>query len=566
MTSTGHTDKSSQSAQRVLVIGIDGATFDVILPLVKAGRLPHLGRLMREGCWGPLCTVVPPVTAPAWSSFMTGLNPGRHGVYDFRYRRPGSYELATNNASTIDAPLLWETLSQSGKRSCIMHVPATYPPRPIDGECITGLLTPADATEFTYPPGLTDELLRAIPDYVVWPASMFHPKGRESEFLNAVAEVTDLRSRLFQFMQGRGERDFQMIVFMGADQVQHEMWHYHDPAHPCHPKDAPRGFRDAVNDCYERIDSAVGQILSEVSDDTTIFLVSDHGFGPVEHWFHINSWLLSEGLMVLKRRAMTRLKRLLFDLGVTPLSLYELALRLGMSKTVADTARNRRESTFDLLRKLFVSFDDVDWSKTVAYSVGNVGPIFLNLAGREPEGCVGPDEYEATLDRIADRLHAIVDPLTGKPLVTDLHFGRDIFTGPHASSGPDVMIFMRDFRVCAYGNTQFASNHWLTPSSRSGWHRMHGIMVASGPGIQRNGQVEGCRLLDIYPTILAVMGVPVLRDLDGRILESVVTQEILDGVQYAARSVNDYSLREGGGYSEDEEAMLAEHLKGLGYV
>ena len=256
----------------------------------------------------------------------------------------------------------------------------------------------------------------------------------------------------------------------------------------------------------------------------------------------------------------------MFKLGLTPLNLYDLALKLKMGKTVASTTRSRRNWVFDMLRRYFISFDDVDWSKTIAYSVGNVGPIFVNLAGREPEGCVASENYEATLEEISHRLKAIVDPETGESLVTEIHFGKDIYSGKQAPSGPDIMIFMRNSRVCAYGNTEFASNRWLTPSERTGWHRMHGVLIASGPGIKQGGPVEGCRLWDIYPTIMAVMGLPLPRDLDGRVLDAVVTQEVLDNVRYGDKSVDDYFQAGGVGYSEEEEALIAEHLKGLGYV
>lgn len=552
----------------VLVIGIDGATFDQILPLVEQGKLPHIGAILRRGSWGPLRSTIPPVTAPAWSSFMTGVNPGRHGIYDFRYRAAGTYVLRTNNLTMNRAPTLWEVLSHHDERCCVINIPASWPPRPINGVWVTGILTPADAETFTYPPELTQEIRRAIPDYEVWPASVFHPKGREREFLQAVEDLTWKRVALFRFLQGLGEWDFQMVVFMGADHVQHAMWHYQDPSHAQYDPDAPAEFRDAIAHMYQIMDSAIGTILEEIPRDANIFLVSDHGFGPSEHWFHINTWLIQEGLMVLKPGAITRLKRALFFLGLTPLTLYQWSMRLRLNWAVAYATRYRREETFALLRRLFISFDDVDWSRTVAYSVGNVGPIFINLAGREPQGIVPPDRYEETLEMVAERLRRIMDPHTGRPLVTDIVFGKDIYDGPYAGNGPDITIFMRDFRVCAYGNTEFASHRWLTPMfGRTGWHRLDGILAAAGPGIRQGENAAGARIWDVYPTILALMGVPIPAGLDGQPLLSILRDEVREHIRYDSRGLDSYRQDEKGrGYTAEEEEMMERHLKGLGYV
>jgi predicted AlkP superfamily phosphohydrolase/phosphomutase len=472
---------------RTLVIGIDGATFDQIIPLVKEGRLSHIGALLEQGSWGPLRSTIPPVTAPAWSSFMTGVNPGRHGIYDFRYRDTGTYELRTNNLTMNRAPTLWEVLSRHDKRSCLINIPASWPPRPINGFWVTGILTPADATTYTYPPELTEQIRRAIPDYEVWPASVFHPTGREREFLRTIEELTWKRVELFRFLQTRAEWDTAMVVFMGADQVQHAMWHYQDPTHPQYDPDAPAEFRDAIAHTYEVIDAAVGALLAEAGRELNVFLVSDHGFGPLDDWFHINTWLIQEGLMVVKPHVKSRLKHLLFSLGFTPLNLYEWLLRLRLNRAVAHATRHRREETFALLRRLFVSFDDVDWSRTVAYSIGNAGPIFINLAGREPQGCVPPERYEETLEMVAERLRRITDPRTGRPLVTEIVFGKDVYAGPYASNGPDIMVLMRDMRVCAYGNTQLL----LAPLADAGV-RPHGLAPhGRHPGGRRPGHPAG---------------------------------------------------------------------------
>ena len=125
---------------RFLVIGIDGGTFDLIRPWAEAGDLPNLARLMAEGVHGPLESTLPPVTAPAWSTFATGKNPGKHGVFDFILPMGGRYDLV--NATSIHAPTLWQIISEAGLKCGVMNVPVTYPPAPINGFVIGGMLSP----------------------------------------------------------------------------------------------------------------------------------------------------------------------------------------------------------------------------------------------------------------------------------------------------------------------------------------------------------------------------------------------------------------------------------------
>jgi len=559
---------STSGRRRVLIIGLDGGTLDVIHPLVEAGRLPHLGRLMRTGCWGPLRSTVPPLTAPAWTSFMTGVNPGRHGLFDFRYRAADSYELFTNNTTTMRAPMLWEVLSRRGKQCCVLNVPATYPPRPLHGALVTGLLTPADAEVFTYPVGLSAEIRAAFPGYEVWPAEVRYPKGRELAFLESTRRLTETSLRLFQYMQPRGDWDFQMLVFMSTDQVQHATWHYRDASHRDHPAHPPAELRDAIDSTYAQVDAAIGEVLRAVGDETTVLVMSDHGFGPWEQWFHLNAWLLREGFLVVKPAALHRFKLALFRLGITPYNMLKLLTGLGLGGTVARTTRKRRGWSFDMLRRFFLSLDDIDWSRTTAYSLGNIGPLYLNRAGREPQGIVTQAEAGPLLERIAGRLRALQDPCDGGPLVEEPLLGRDAYAGEFAGRGPDMLVFPRNWRTIAFGTTQFTSQRLFTPAyGMTGGHRMDGVFIAAGPGVRPAGPVQGTRLWDIYPTTLALMGLPIPAGLDGRALESVLTPQVLAGVTFDERPYSDYMQAVGGaGYSDEEEALVAERLRGLGYV
>jgi predicted AlkP superfamily phosphohydrolase/phosphomutase len=345
------------------------------------------------------------------------------------------------------------------------------------------------------------------------------------------------------------------------------MWHFRDATHRAHPADAPADFRNAIDACYEQVDGAIGEILASVDDQTTILVMSDHGFGPWEYWFHCNAWLLSQGFLVVKSDALSRLKYALFRLGFAPLTFYKLAMGMKMGEAVARTTLHRREWSFNLLRRLFISFDDVDWSRTTAYSLGNLGQIFLNRAGREPQGIVTDADYDAVLTRIVDRLREEKNPANCQPLMGEVLRGRDLYAGKRADEGPDLMPVPADPRILGFGTAQFTSQRLLTPAfGMTGGHRMDGVFIAAGRGIRGGQTVAGSRLWDVAPTIMALMGVPVPAGLDGRVLDSILTPGMRDQVRYDERPYQDYFHDGGQGYSEDEEALVAERLKGLGYV
>jgi predicted AlkP superfamily phosphohydrolase/phosphomutase len=498
---------------------------------------------------------------------MTGKNPGKHGLYDFLARRSGDYRTRPFNASQRDAISLWQLLSRAEKRVVALNVPMTYPPEPIRGLMVSGMGTPATAEDYCYPEDLLPELRQAVPNYEVLDEQIYDPRGRESQMLEAVREMTAMRQQAVLHFLDHTEWDFFMAVFMATDWLQHYFWHYMDASHPRHDPNAPSQLKNAILDCYRQLDDGLREILERLGEDNYVILMSDHGFGPQEKYLHVNTWLRQTGFLHFKRTPLVQSKEALFRAGFTPLNIYEILRHLRQSGTVAQNLRQHKEGVREIINRLFLSFKDVDWQRTRAYSVGNIGPIYVNLKGREPQGAVEPgQEYEDLLAELTDALARLNDPRTGARIVEQILRREDIFHGSHLSEAPDLLFLPRDSKYTGYGLLQFSTNDWLADSDRSGGHRMDGMLIASGPGVRASHELSSARIIDLAPTILAIMGVPIPEDMDGQILTDAFIPDTQVDLQVGYQKPQHNVLAGSADLSEQAEDEILDRLRGLGYV
>jgi predicted AlkP superfamily phosphohydrolase/phosphomutase len=557
-----------ESRPRVLIIGLDGATFDLIGPWAAQGLLPTFQRIMAEGAWGPLRSSIPPLTGPAWISFITGKNPGKHAIYDFVVRSSDNYTGKPINASLRDGDSLWSILSQAGRRVGVFMVPATYPPEPVNGFLVTGMLTPVQAVDFTYPPQLAAELKATVPGLTMAPKGTTHPLGREQALVAGLERMTQMAMDTTRYLMDGFEWDFYMLVFKEPDMAMHWLWRFMDPDHPWYVPDADDKLRLGLQTVYRRMDDCLAELLQMVGDDTLVILMSDHGAGGLETYFHVNTWLVEEGLMRLKGNLTTRAKRLFYKLGMTPIGLYRTMMAMRQGKQVAHTMLRRKATAISLLKKMFLSFDNVDWSATRAYSLGNYGQIYVNLKGREPQGIVSPGaEYEQVIGELTARLEVLTDLHTGQPILGRAYRRGEIYHGDHLDEAPDLVFMPDDLRVNGFGLYQFPSKSWLEPTfDRSGGHRMDGILILWGPGVRPGAELSGAHITDLAPTVLATMGTPIPDDMDGKVLASAFTDDY-----FAARPITyvvaqPTTPRPRSEYSEEDEEEIKERLRALGYM
>lgn len=555
-------------AGKVLVVGLDGATFDLIKPWALEGYLPTLSRLMREGAHGLLGSTVPPMTAPAWTSFATGTNPGKHGLYDWIAREPRSYRFSPVTARDCRAPSLYTLLSQAGRRVCSLNVPMTYPAMPVNGVMVAGLPAPGPGQGLTYPAELYDEIVDAVGDYIVYPdPGQAYSDSGVAAFLERLYRCTELRIRTFDYLREREAWDFAMVVFNGTDTICHALWKYMDQDHPLYNARHAARYGNAIRDYYRALDDYLAKIVERLDDDTTLIVMSDHGFGPFHKFIHVNNWLMREGFMHLQSRPRTRLKGTLFRLGMAPMNAYNLLMRFGLGALKREVVRGQGQG---LLKTLFLSFEDVDWSRTVAYSLGNVGQIHLNVVGREPLGCVPPGEaYERARDEIIARLWELRDPETGEQVVETVYRREEIYHGDELERAPDIVFIPRRLEYFGFGEYEFGSHKIIEAMERgiSGTHRMNGIFLAYGAGIRPGVVVDGANLVDLAPTILYLMGEPIPEHVDGRILTEILRGDVVvtprkERPDQWQRPPDEPAPT----LSQEDEALLRERLRSLGYV
>jgi len=548
--------------RKVMILGVDGATLDLIQPWVEAGLLPTFARLMEEGSWGTLRTVVPPVTPTAWSSFLTGANPGQHGLYDFVGRRPGTYETWLANASYRSGSSLWENLSQAGHRVTVFNVPLTYPVEPVNGLFVSGLMTPATATDATWPAELLDDIRREVPAFNFSPPGIFSP-GEEIQFVRAIEDLNRTTLQVARYLLHRQPWDFYVSVFMGTDIAGHFLWKQMAEGQPAQ-------LANAIQDCYRQIDAALAELIKAAGPDVHLIVMSDHGFGSLERYLHINAWLWARGYLKLKRTPITLLKRTLYRLGITPMAVYERLRRLGLGERMRRTGRQRSTLLQKLMKRSFLSFADVDWSRTRLFSIGFGGPIYVNLRGREPQGIVAPGtEYEALLKQVTADLKAWHDPDNGQPLIGSIYRREELYWGGRADEAPDLLFLPRDMKDGTFGLMAFGSNRWLTPvADRTGTHRMDGVLFMTGPGIRRGVHLDESSIMDIAPTALALLGQPIPTTMDGQVLEKAMTDELRECLQIIRVQPGDGArpAETPIDLESHEEERLREHLRGLGYV
>ncbi|MBZ0253902.1 MAG: alkaline phosphatase family protein, partial [Candidatus Methylomirabilis sp.] len=299
----------------------------------------------------------------------------------------------------------------------------------------------------------------------------------------------------------------------------------------------------------------------------TIIAMSDHGFGPIRWYFAINNWLLDQGYLVLKGGAFNRFRRLAFRLGFTPNTAYKLLIALGLQNLRQSAGIGSRHTIFAQLSRVFLSLQDVDWSRTRAYSKGNYGQIYVNTKGREKHGVVAPGAEAAALRKeIAEKVAEVRDPETGGPMF-QVFLQDDIYSGDQAWRGCDVFPLPVNMEYKALGTMDFITNKFLEPSyAQSGDHRVDGIFFMKGEGVRAGQWIEGARVFDVAPTVLHRMGLPIPKDMDGVPLTQCYEPGWLEGRAPAYSDDVSSGTSVDQELTEDELAQIQENLKGLGYL
>jgi predicted AlkP superfamily phosphohydrolase/phosphomutase len=550
---------------KVFIIGIDGATFDLIDGWVAEGLLPNLARLMREGARGLLQSTVIPNSFPGWTSCTTGVNPAKHGIFNALIRKDlHDYRMSVVNSRDIRYDRIWQILSREGLRVGVVNVPCSYPPVPVNGFLIGGMLSPSLDSDFTYPEGLIKEVIGATGEYIIDLRSKHIPREQmRDELLRSV----DARGAAMRYLLESRDTDFAMLVFTETDRAQHYFWADMDPEHPAHTRERGESFGDVIFQVYDRVDKQVGLLGETVGPDCQIYIVSDHGFGAQPHYVYINRWLEQNGyLKSLIRetpgsRVRKRTRDLLESVGL-------LSAARSMRNAVLGEPEGAREADMKLgqMANKRSSIDriieNVDWSATTAYALVPRG-VRINLKGREPNGIVEPVAYEALRTRLIHELRRISYP--GGDNVFDRVYRREeVMEGPYLEYAPDIVTCMPvGVPSCHLEPRElFAVNTGATGS-----HTDWGVLIAHGPGIQPGADVVGARLMDVTPTALYALGIPLNDDMDGQPVAGLFTEEFASSHHIEFReNTTRASAERVDPFSVAEEDEIMDQLKGLGYI
>ncbi len=554
----------------LLIIGLDGATWALLDPWIEQGRLPHLARLRRNSLWGPLASTIPAATLPSWSTFMTGVNPGRHGIFDFTRRQLGTYEVRFVNASFRKVPTIWKLLSDAGRRVCILGLPGTYPPEHLNGCMVSGFDTPvttrADAS-FVAPSSLAP-LVKKMGGFPFADFQEFRVgRGWYRTALDRLLRGIEVKTRLARTLLDRGPWDCFLLLFGETDTVAHHFWKFHDPASPRFDAAGALELGDAIRRVYEVLDGAIGELTGSVPE-AAVLVVSDHGFGGAgAKIVYLNQWLEQQGFQRSRRRHSRRdfnasLKRL--ALSALPPSAQSWAFRLNGSRWASRLESRAR-------------FAGIEWQRTRAFSeeLNYFPSVWLNVKGREPEGVVDPADYERVREDVCAAARELRDPERGAPIVRHAWRREELYHGPWTEYAPDVVLDLHLDQgysyVCLPSAGAPTAEAVRTLSAResaggklasmNGSHRADGVFIVGNRLHARLGKrLEGVHIADMAPTILDLCGVQPPAGFDGK------------AITRAAGSAGRAAWQEEGTagtelhYRDDEEREIAARLDAMGYL
>jgi predicted AlkP superfamily phosphohydrolase/phosphomutase len=498
-------------ANRVLVVGWDGADWDILDPLLAAGELPALQGLIGRGSRGVSRSCLPSHSWAAWPTFLTGRDPGGHGVFDILEYRPGATRRLPVSYRSILAPTWPQRLSDAGKTTLLVNVPLTYPPPELRGVVIAGGVVPPGRT-FSHPAETGPRL--------GWPingGSWTTFRNRPLELVADVEELTRKRAAAMRTLLDEEPWDAACIVFVSPDRIQHCLLEYVHPGHPAYAEASASPVADRVRDVYRLLDRELASLVERTDEDDLVVLMSDHGHQPCTRALSMNKVLEHLGF-------------LRFGRGSALVNL----LSWGRVRSLARVAYDK----LGLHGRVAVPTPPIDWARTSAYtSVVSTGEgVSLNLAGREPNGTVQLSDYERVRDEVAAALTELEDPETGARPIGGVRRKEEVLSGPYLDRAPDLLLEPSPLYSLTHARRFVEPAEWL-----SGDHRPEGVYALAGPGVDPG---EGQEIS--------------LSDFAVRIVEAVGPEPDPEWGRASGEAVDVFS--------EEEERLVEERLRGLGYL
>lgn len=554
---------------KVLIIGLDGATPELVDRWVEEDKLPYLKRIIQKGVYGKLKSVYPPISPAAWTTFATGYNPGKHGVYDFRdydTRRYSCFADTIVDSNAFAGQSIWDLVGAAGQRVGVVTVPVTYPAWKVNGFMISGYPTPDTGKSYTYPP----ELAKSIPPLVGDAA--FFKSATHRVLLKEMNRLMYLCADVSIDEMKKDDYGLFIMVVGATDRAHHDWWKYIDPEHAAYDPQEAKLYGDLILEVYQVADACVGKFLEAIDDDTTVIVMSDHGGGAhPKYYLNTNYWLRTLGLLEPRARAGNKksgLKNAFKQFYRTKIRRFPY-----LEKVYRSLPQNLKKLATNLDSQTMMNLDAIDWKQTKAYRFPMYPPvegIMINVLDRQPEGCVQPGkEYEALRTRILEEVRNLRDPKTGEPIVLEVYRREELYHGERLETAPDLILVTQDAYKGGTSIDELVSDVPLDVLSKlSGVHRMDGIILAQGPHIRHNATIEGAGIIDVAPTVLYTLGMPIPSDMDGKPLTNLFEEAYIDQTTASytdERKIEDVASDEYG-YSEEEEESVRSKLEALGYL
>lgn len=567
---------------KLFLLGLDGATFDLLGPMVDRGELPAFASLMQTGAYGTLRSTIPPLSPPAWVSLATGKNPGKHGVVGFTRFVPRDYQRVLLCGRDSRATPIWDLVGPRGSKVIVVNVPMTYPPTPVNGLLISGLDAPGLHADFTYPPGLKQEILRVSPAYSInlHLGGYLRNERRRRKGLRMLLNAIDARYSLVRHLMRAHDWDFFFAKFNNPDIAQHHFWKYLVPDGQAGHVRTGNEVQDAIFTVYQRLDRILAELLEVLGSEVALAVVSDHGAGPrVGKAFLVNEWLQSIGKLEWAAPAGDRASRP--SLGPAGRNVTTKVLRTlfhWCSPRLRQALKKRLPRLFgraSVFLKFSGDLTEIDWSRTSAF-LAEENCIRIHREAEYAHGRVSDTQYHAVVDRIVTGLKEQRDPETGEPVFDTVLCRDEVVHGPHAAELPDIFLVTKDGqydlsgRACpgAAGPSFLANDTHLRGAS--GTHRPDGIFFLRSPHTVSGRGPLAVDIVDVAPTLLYQLGLPVPSDMDGRVVSEAFDSQFFEGNRPQCAEVAEKMVAEspeaGPHYTQDESGRMIDHLRELGYL
>lgn len=504
--------------KRVMLIGIDGATFNIIQPLIQKNQLPFFQKLMNQGSYGVLQSDLPLNSAANWTSLFTGKNPGKHNIYDFFEFDNSSYQPKLITNQSLKSDFVWNIATNHNLQTIVLNAPVASKPEPVNGIMVSGPSTPSDQ-RYAYPENIAKELQSQ--NYLV--DGGFAKNLDPEQYFNQIKNTLEKQEKTFRVLVEEHPWDLAILTVSALGKAQHDFWRE----------------EQSIESLYVQIDAFLQSLYHQFGKDSYFIVVSHHGFKSVTKKFFVNEWLWELGLLekniTIKKSRLTDIYDVMFSQSEDKEhSVTNFFVKTGITK---DNIRSilpvfvsemlKRIVPWGIKKYFPMEYLDIDWNKTQAYFVStNVQGINVNLMGREPQGTVAPgEEYENLRNKIIGELYRLKDPYTLENVIDEIYRKEDLFKGEYLDMAPDIIFVPHEY------------NYFLDPNKRTSrlfigsandnydpvysYHDPRGIFAITGPDIKKGKQLTNIDIYDIAPTVLHLLEKPIPETMDGEVLSRV---------------------------------------------